>query len=87
MRKKKNQMWSAWITPLPPKKESKQDSWNWIGVINYTSNARVISIQIFQFVTGAVQRLFDGFDAVLIDLLIHFNLIVIFVGIVATCSV
>lgn len=35
----------------------------------------------------AVQKLFDGFDAVLIDLLTHVNLIVLFCGIVAACCV
>lgn len=46
--------------------------------------ARVIS---FQCVFDAVQKLFDGFGAVLIDLLTHVKLIVLFCGIVAAYCV
>lgn len=42
---------------------------------------------IFKFAIHAVQKLFDGFDAVLIDLLSQFNLIVLFCGIVAAYCV
>lgn len=41
----------------------------------------------FKIVIHAVQKSFDSFDAVLIDLLSHFNLIVLFCGIVAACCV
>lgn len=42
---------------------------------------------LFWFQIRAVQKLFDSFDAVLIDLLSHFNLIVLFCGIVAAYCV
>lgn len=48
---------------------------------------RIVLILLFKFAIHAVQKLFDSFDAVLIDLLSHFNLIVLFCGIVAAYCV
>lgn len=56
--------------------------------MNHAQNEHIVWIIFFKCVFHAVQKIiFDGFDAVLIDLLTHINLIVLFCGIVAACCV
>lgn len=69
------------------KNKNKRDSQNWISVISHAENEHIVRTIFFKLVFHAVQKSFDSFGAVLIDLLSHFNLIVLFCGIVAAYCV